>query len=208
MASSDPTVRAATLSSAGALYIDFHDVIDASVRIKQAYDALESALNDFAAQFDGEDLADSTHGAPPDFTVRTLVKEALQWSVGAVVRLLADVGKEIVNDLVTLVNDTYLKYVEADTELARKALELREGLQLPPARLPYVVDRSTRPKPIMIWESPPEEVFTGQAVSDARFEIVTIDLPDAPRPVTTGVASSDASKNMTKIEIPDLSLTD
>jgi hypothetical protein len=209
VASSDPTVRAATLSTAGALYLDFHDVVDATVRIKATYDDLETALNNFAAQFDGEDLAEPNHnGAPPDFTVRTLVKEALQWSVGAVIRLLADVGKEVVHDLVNLVTETYAKYVEADTELARRALALRDTLELPPPRLPYVIDRSTRPQPIMIWENPPDEVFTGAAVSDARFEIVMIDLPDAPEPITTGVAASDVSKGMTKIQVPDFSAQD
>lgn len=207
LVSGNASVRHATLSTAGALYIDYHDVIDATSKLLTASQELRSELDKYFAEQSAEDLSEPNYNGSEerDSLVRTAVKSALDWAVEAIVRLLADVGEAIVKDLVTLILDTYESYVEADTQLAMQARELRDQFVVVGVARPYVIDRSTRPKPLTIWENPPDEVYTGQAVSDARFDIRLIQLPDAPDPVVTGVARSDASANLNKVVLPDLS---
>ena len=198
-------VRGATTSTAGALYIDYHDVVEATKTLRNAYDELESKLGMFDSHAGHQEFTEPDYQgvAERDSLVRSQLREVIEWSVGAIVRLLADVGQVVLNDLCALVMDTYDKYVAADAELAASARALRESLLLRPSPLPYSIDRTSRPRPIVVWEDPPEEIFTGQAVSDARFDISTFEIVDAPDPVVTGVATSDARFDITIIDLPD-----
>lgn len=232
--SSNSLVRRGTMRTAGALYIDFSDVIDAISNLQKASDGLRTALHDYLGQAGSDDLSEPNVNAAPerDSILRIEVEDVLRWSLHALVTFLTDIAHQVVSDLTKLILDTYAKYVEADQTLAAQARALQDRIRSSPRPTSFVIDRSTRPRPIRVWENPPEEVFTGEAVSqarlnikiidmpedpepvitgaavsEARFNIEIIDLPDAPDPVRTGVAASDASAHIPRIELPDLRVT-
>lgn len=198
-------VRRGTLRTAGALYIDFADVIDATTKLSAETHALLDAIDSWVGYLDAEEYEepDYNQSGNREFTVRAAVKEILGWLIKAAAKLVRDIAEAVMTDLITLITDTYEKYVEADQKLAAQARALRESFHLRPAVMPYIIDRTSMPKPIMIWENPPEEVFTGEAVSAARFDIELIDLVDAPDAVVTGLAESDARFDINIIDLPD-----
>ncbi|MFT4287304.1 hypothetical protein [Nocardioides sp.] len=204
--STNPDVRASVSGTAAALYIDHHEVIDAVVKLKASYDGLCGSVNGFRAILKAADLTDSQgHGAERDPIVRTALEAVLEWAIEAMVGLLVDVGEQVVDNLLELITRTYEKYVEADTELGALAKDLRDQLKFPPLAQPYLIDRSTRPAPIRYWEAPPEIIQTGEAASQARFDITVIDLPDIADPVLTGPAESEARLDIRQIVL-DLDL--
>lgn len=182
------------------LYIDHDDVVHAATAMKSAYDELSGAISKLASWSKGSGYT-TPLTASPDPTLRAVMKEAFDWAVDQIAKLVDDIGNAIVNNVIDVITGIYDKYVEADTSLAGRAEELRDQFKLPPPAVPFHIDRSTRPKPIYILDAPPV-VVTGPGVSDARNGIVVINLPDAPDPVVTGVAESDARLDIRQILLP------
>lgn len=137
----------------------------------------------------------------PDPTLRLAIKDAFDWAVDAFIGEVNQIGNDIVNQVIDIITDTYDKYIEADAQLGQLAGDLRERFSIPAVAQPYVIDRSSRPRPVMILDAPPP-VITGVAVSDARAGITIFDLPDQPDPVATGPAESDARLSIRKIVLP------
>lgn len=183
-----------------ALYIDHHDIIDAVGHIATAYDHLVSKAEALASWSKG-----SGYTAPtpiPDPTMRIALKDAFDWAADAFVEQIKQIGNDIVNQVIDVITNTYDKYVEADAQLGQLAKELREQYSIPVVNQPYVIDRSTRPQPVVILDAPPP-VLTGEGISDARSQIASIDLPEAPDQVVTGIAESDARQSIRKIILPN-----
>lgn len=183
-----------------ALYIDHHDILEAVGHIAQAYDRLVEKAQVLAAWSKG-----SGYTAPsplPDPTVRIALKEAFDWAADAFVEEIKYIGSDIVRQVTEVITNTYDKYVEADAELGQLAADLRQKFSIPVVSQPYVIDRSTRPQPVVVLDAPPP-VLTGDVVSDARSQIARVDLPDAPVPVVTGAAESEARSLIVPIDLPD-----
>lgn len=178
------------------LYIDEHEIIDAVAKVKNSVDKLYSAADKLAHWTKGTGFTEPT--PVPDMTLSFELKQAFDWFADAFMEQVKALGDDIINQVVNIITSTYDKYVEADTEMGNLAERLREQFAITPVAKPYVIDRSSRPKPIMIVDGPPP-VITGQGISDARENIVLIDLPDAPEPVVTGAGESDARLSIRQI---------
>lgn len=186
------------------LYIDHHDVIDAVAHVKRTYDGLAGSVKALQSWNKGHGY--STPTAVPDPTVRVELKQALDWAMDAFVDELEAIGADIINKIADSILEIYKKYVEADSSLQVIAKDLKAQYKFPPPPQAFHIDRSSRPRPIEIMHAPPP-IITGEATSDARFNIALIDLPDAPDPVVTGPGESDARFDISVIELPDFSGT-
>jgi hypothetical protein len=186
-----------------ALYIDHHDIVHAVAKVKAAYDRLAASVGQLRSWTAGSGYDSPT--PVPDPTVRIALKEALSWAGDAFMGEIDQIGSDIVNNIVDIVTDTYDKYMAADVELGALAEQLRDQFSLPVPTSPYVADRSTRPKPMVVLDAPPP-IMTGPAQSGASKTIATTVLPDDPEPVVTGPAQSDARSSVRQIvlgEDPD-----
>ncbi|MFZ2501958.1 MAG: hypothetical protein WAW88_04760 [Nocardioides sp.] len=194
-------LRGIVTGTAGALYLDHHAVADAGAKLKTSMEHLDEALDRLLHWGLKEHF--QTFTPRPDPTVRHAVKEAFDWFMREVVRTLKMIGQAVVSRLISLVTETYEKYVAADEQLALQARALSEKLYVPPPPAVVAIDRSAKPRTLTVWEAPPTPVLTGAATSDARFSITIFDLPDAPDVVLTGLAESDARSRIGKIMIEE-----
>lgn len=191
----DPVVQA--VGGAGAsLYIDEHEIIDAVAKVKSAVVGLHDAAAGLANWTKGTGFTVPTPA--PDATLSFELKQAFDWFADAFAEQMRALADDIVDRAVLIITSAYDKYVEADGELGRLAARLREQFAITPPPRPFVIDRSARPKPIMVVSGPPP-VITGHGISDARDSIAVIDLPDAPDPVVTGAGESDARLSIRQI---------
>lgn len=185
------------------LYIDEHEIIDAVSKVKNSITNLYDAADKLAHWTKGTGFTEPTPA--PDMTLSFELKQAFDWFADAFMGQVKAVGDDIISQVVDVITSTYEKYVEADTEMGNLAERLREQFAITPVAQPFVIDRSTRPKPIMIVDGPPP-VITGQGISDARESIAAVDLPDAPEPVVTGQGTSDARLSIRQIVLGEAPL--
>ena len=201
---------AQAVGALGALYIDYEDVIEAVRRIKTAYSRMSGSASELAKWSKGKGYTEpSARIGPFDSIVSDAVKGSFDWVGDMVAGTVDQIGQNILEQIVDVVLQTYLKYEEADAELGRRVQELRTELSIPPRSAPFLIDRSTRPKPIAVVDGPPP-VITGVAVSSASDAIVETELGEAPEVVVTGSAESDAARSIRDIilaEAPEPVLT-
>lgn len=184
-----------------ALYIDHDDVVHAAQGLHSSYNRLHGALSAVAGHLKSKDLS-TPNTAAPDPVVRTVLEQAVHWLGEQLMKLLEDIAQETVNQIIDTITGIYDKYVEADKALAGMAQQLRDEYKFPPRAHAFQIDRSTQPKPVHIVDAPPM-VVTGAGVSDAREDIIVIDLPDILEPVVTGPGESDARLDIRQILLPE-----
>lgn len=183
------------------LYIDHDDVVDAVAHVGRTFDALRKSVKVLQAWNKGHGY--STPTPVPDPTVRVELKQALDWAMDAFVDQIEMIGSDIIHKIADSILEIYNKYVAADTSLQAIASDLKAQYKFPPPPQVFHIDRSSRPKPIEILDAAPP-IITGEATSDARFNIRLIDLPDVPDPVVTGAGESDARFDISVIDLPDM----